>query len=151
MDKLNALRSRVRDALIRLEAGTLAGEKPEPYDFYKAVQNDGPGWNYQCIGLGISDLREIVEVFENHEAINVSAIGTAVQTERRRCAKICERAAVILEDNAKQIRKNGTFGHALLYVRRKNVVHPTWEKYAVMKDNAARLFRTAKLLILSGR
>lgn len=36
------------------------GRLPTPYDLYRAVKKDGDGegWNYECIGLGLTDLEQ---------------------------------------------------------------------------------------------
>lgn len=149
------LQTRLRGALARLEAGSVAGEKPEPYDFYKAVaKTDEPGWNYQCVGLGISDLREIVETLEKcGDAVDADEVDRAVCSERRRCIRL----VYLLSDRwlkmAAKVRKDGSFQVREFWpypFKKVTAVRPNFEKYAAQLEDAAKALKTFTALIRDG-
>jgi hypothetical protein len=39
---------------------------PKPYDFYFAIKNEGEGtgWRYECVGIGIADIKEILALLQ---------------------------------------------------------------------------------------
>ncbi len=54
-----ALIGRLKDCIARLEENPTL---PAPYDFYYAIKNkgQGTGWRYECVGIGIQDVRDVL-------------------------------------------------------------------------------------------
>lgn len=78
-----------------------------------------------------------------------------VQAERDRCAGHCERMAVIFDDAAARVRREGSFPVTVLtlkwpFFRKEIAVHHNWERVALQKDNAAHAMRMVKTSIVDG-
>jgi hypothetical protein len=64
-----SLIDRLEDAVLRLETlETL----PKPYALYYAVKREGvgTGWDYCTVGIGVSDLRELLDALKVSLPVN---------------------------------------------------------------------------------
>lgn len=61
-----ALVERLQRVVDHLEDATTL---PKPYDFYRAVKNDGQGtgWRYECVGIGIEDIKETLVLLKSQQ------------------------------------------------------------------------------------